>query len=45
MLNESGLNRQRAHFLRRLVKLIEDYNQILYCTMTLKFIERNFKIV
>ena len=42
-LKESGLSRQWAHFLRRLVKLSEDYNQILYCTITLKFIEKNSK--
>ena len=45
MLKESGLSRQWAHLLRRLVKLIEDHNQILYCTISLKFIERNFKII
>ena len=44
-LKESGLSRQWAHFLRRLVKLIEDYSQILFCTISLKFIERNFKII
>ena len=44
-LKESGLSRQWAHFLRRLVKLIEDYNQLLYCTIDLKFIRRNFNIV
>ena len=42
-LTESGLSRQWTCFLRRLVKLIEDYNQILYCTISLKFIETNFK--
>ena len=35
-VKESGLSRQWAHFLRRLVKLIEDYNQLLYCTIDLK---------
>ena len=44
-LKESGLSRQWAHFLRRLVKLIEDYNRLLYCTIDLKFIRRNFNIV
>ena len=44
-LKESGLSRQWAQFLRRLVKLIEDYNQLLYCTINLKFIRRNFNIV
>ena len=39
----SGLSRQWACFLRRLVKLTEDYNQIVYCTISLKFIETNFK--
>ena len=45
MLKESGMSRQWAHFLRRLVKLVEDYNQFLYCTITLKFVKRNFKII
>ena len=45
MVKESGLSRQWAHFLRRLAKLIEDYNGISYCTSTVKFIERNFKII
>ena len=44
-VKESGLSRQWAHFLRRLVKLIEDYNQLLYCTINLKFIRGNFKII
>ena len=44
-VKESGLSRQWAHFLRRLVKLIEDYNQLLYSTIDLKFIRRNFKII
>ena len=44
-VKESGLSRQWAHFLQRLVKLIEDYNQLLYCTINLKFIRRNFKII
>ena len=44
-LKETGLSRQWAHFLQRLVKLIEDYTRILYCTITLKFIEINFKII
>ena len=44
-LKESRRSRQWAHFLRRLAKLIEDYNQISYCTIVLKFIERNFKII
>ena len=44
-LKESGMSRQWAHFLRRLVKLVEDYNQFLYCTITLKFVKRNFKII
>ena len=44
-LKESGLSRQWAHFLQKLVKLIEDYNQILYCTISLTFIERNLKII
>ena len=44
-LKESGLSRQWAHFLRRLVKLIEDYNRLLYCTIDLKFIRRNFNII
>ena len=38
MLKESGMSSQWAHFLRRLVKLVEDYNQLLYCTITLKFV-------
>ena len=44
-VKESGLSRQWAHFLRRLVKLIEDYNQLLYCTIDLKFIRRNFNVI
>ena len=44
-VKESGLSRQWAHFLQRLVKLIEDYNQLLYCTINLKFIIRDFKII
>ena len=44
-LKETGLSRQWAHFLRRLVKLTEDYNRVLYCTIMLKFIERNFKLI
>ena len=44
-LKESGMSRQWAHFLRRLVKLVEDYNRFLYCTITLKFVKRNFKII
>ena len=45
MLKESGLSRQWAHFLQRIAKLIEDYSRILYCTIDLKFIKRNFKII
>ena len=45
MLKESGLSRQWAHFLQRIVKLIEDYNQLLYCPIDLKFVRRNFKII
>ena len=44
-LKDSGLSRQWAHFLQRLVKITEDYNRISYCTITLKFIQRNFKII
>ena len=44
-VKEGGLSRQWSHFLQRLIKLIEDYNQLLYCTIDLKFIRRNFKII
>ena len=44
-VKENGLSREWAHFLQRFVKLIEDYNQFLYCTINLKFIRRNFKII
>ena len=44
-VKESGLSRQWAQFLRRLVKLTEDHNQLLYCTIDLEFIRRNFKII
>ena len=44
-LKDSGLSRQWAHFSRKHVKLIENCNQLLYCTVTLRFINGNFKII
>ena len=44
-LKETGFSRQWAEFLRNLHKLALEYNQIIYCTVPLRYIHSNFKII
>ena len=39
-LKESGESRQWAYFLRKLINLVEDHNQLSFCTVPL---HTNFK--
>ena len=42
-LEEVKIKRQWAQFLRKLYKLVLNYNQLQYCTVSLRFIQINFK--
>ena len=42
-LEEVKIKRQWAQFLRKLYKLVLNYNQLQYCTVPLRFIQINFK--
>ena len=44
-LEETGIGRQWAQFLRKLYKLVLNYNQIKFCTVSLSYIRYNFKII
>ena len=44
-LKEMGFSRPWALFLRQLHKLAMKYNQIIYCTVPLRYIRSNFKII
>ena len=44
-LEEVKIKRQWAQFLRKLHKLVLNYNQLLYCTVPLRFIQNNFKAI
>ena len=44
-LEEVKIKRQWAQFLRKLYKLVLNYNQLQYCTVSLRFIEINFKVI
>ena len=44
-VEESGLSRQRAHFLRKLYKLVLKYSQLAFCTVPLRYVRSNFKII
>ena len=44
-LKETGFSRQWAEFLRNLHKLALEYNQIIYCTVPLRYIRSDFKII
>ena len=44
-LEEVKIKRQWAQFLRKLHKLVLNYNQLQYCTISLRFIRINFKAI
>ena len=44
-LEEVKIKRQWAQFLRKLHKLVLNYNQLQYCTVPLRFIQINFKAI
>ena len=44
-LEEVKIKRQWAQFLRKLYKLVLNYNQLQYCTVSLRFIQINFKAI
>ena len=44
-LKDANIKRQWAHFLRELYKLASRYNKILFCTVSLKFLRLNLKII
>ena len=44
-LEEVKIKRQWAQFLRKLYKLVLNYNQLQYCTVPLRFIQINFKAI
>ena len=44
-LEETKIMRQWSIFLRKLYKLVLDYNQIIYCTVPLSYVHSNFKII
>ena len=44
-LKEVKIKRQWAQFLRKLYKLVLNYNQLQYCTVSLRFIQINFKVI
>ena len=44
-LKEVKIKRQWAQFLRKLYKLVLNYNQLQYCTVSLRFIQSNFKAI
>ena len=45
ILEEVKIKRQWAQFLRKLHKLVLNYNQLQYCTVSLCFIQINFKVI
>ena len=44
-LEEVKIKRQWVQFLRKLHKLVLNYNQLQYCTVSLRFIQINFKAI
>ena len=44
-LKEVKIKRQWAQFLRKLYKMVLNYNQLQYCTVSLHFIQINFKAI
>ena len=44
-LEETKFTRRWVLFLRKLYKLALEYNQIMYCTVSLSYIRSNFKII
>ena len=44
-LEEVKIKIQWAQFLRKLHKLVLNYNQLQYCTVSLRFIQINFKVI
>ena len=44
-LVETKIGRQWAQFLQKLHKLVLEYNQLAYCTVSLSYIRSNFKII
>ena len=44
-LEEVKIKRRWAQFLRKLHKLVLNYNQLQYCTVPLRFIQINFKAI
>ena len=44
-LEETKLTRRWVLFLQKLCKLAQEYNQIIYCTVSLSYIRSNFKII
>ena len=44
-LEEVKIKRQWAQFLHKLHKLVLNYNQLQYCTVSLRFIQINFKVI
>ena len=44
-LEEVKIKRQWAQFLRKLYKLVLNYNQLQYCMVPLHFIQINFKVI
>ena len=44
-LEEVKIKRQWAQFLRKLHKLVLNYNQLQYCMVSLRFIQINFKAI
>ena len=44
-LEEVKIKRQWAQFLRKLRKLVLNYNQLQYCTVSLRFIQIKFKAI
>ena len=44
-LEEVKIKRRWAEFLRKLHRLVLNYNQLLYCTVPLRFIQSNFKAI
>ena len=44
-LEEVKIKRRWVQFLRKLHKLVLNYNQLQYCTVPLRFIQNNFKAI
>ena len=44
-LEEMEITRQWALFLRKLYKLVHNYSQLNFCTVPLRFLRSNFKII